>query len=305
MFIPVESFPDVMAVKTKSGDTLTILAEDYLHDPSLDWLIAEFNEVAEARPGQELLVPLGFYRKGNLALNSYGMVPILNYHNFSRDRKSKMMMPKKNFERQMAYLHDKGYRVISLDAFFDFLDFNRQVPEKSVVITFDDGWRHVYDIAWPVLKKYGYPATLFVYTDLIVGSSQTLDWDMIREMAADGLDIQCHTKTHRNLSKKKVDESPAEYLAAINDELTESARIIKEKVGVKVRYLAYPYGDTNEDVIRLVRDNGYRGAFTTRRGSNPFFADYYQLKRGMIFGDFDLEQFKKNLNGRHQGVVYY
>ncbi len=295
MFIPVDSFPDVVAVKVKPGETLPSLAAKYLKDSSLDWLIAEFNEVDHAGTGQELLIPLDYYQKGNLTLTGYGKVPVLNYHNLSLTGSSRMMIPKEKFERQMAYLRDNGYRVISLDRFFDFLDFNGQLPEKSVVITFDDGWRPVYEIAWPVLKKYGYTATLFVYTDLIVGSSKTLNWDMIRQMAAEGLDIQCHTKSHRNLSKKKAEESPAEYLAAVNYELTESARIIKEKVGVDVKYLAYPYGETNDQVIHLLQDNGFRGAFTTKRGQNPFFSDYYRIKRCMIFGEFDIEKFKKNL----------
>ncbi len=295
MFIPINSFPDVVAVKVQPGDTLPSLAENYLHDSSLDWLIAEFNEVTEAGAGEELLVPLGFYKKGNLTMTGYGMVPVLNYHNLDLTQSSKMMIPREKFEEQMAYLRDNGYRVISLDSFFDFLDFNRQLPSKSVVITFDDGWRQVYDIAWPVLKKYGYKATLFVYTDLIVGSSKTLNWDMVREMAAGGLDIQCHTKTHRNLNKKKTDESPEEYLASVNYEVAESARIIKREVGVDVKYLAYPYGETNDQVIRVLQNNGFRGAFTTKRGSNPFFADYYRIKRAMIFGGFSLEKFKKNL----------
>ena len=295
MLIPVDSFPDVVAVKVRQSDTLPLLAKNYLNDSSLDWLIAEFNDVSEARAGQELLVPLGFYKKGNLTLTGYSLVPVLNYHNLSLTESTKMMIPKEKFEQQMAYLHNNGYRVISLDNFFDFLDFNCQLPQKSVVITFDDGWRQVYEIAWPVLKKYGYTATLFVYTDLIVGSSKTLNWNMIREMAAGGLDIQCHTKTHRNLSKKKTDESQDEYLAEVNYELTESARIIKKEVGVEVKYLAYPYGETNDQVIHLLHDNGFRGAFTTKRGSNPFFGDYYRIKRGMIYGGFTLEQFKNNL----------
>ena len=305
LFIPVDSFPDVVAVRAAPGDTLPSIAENYLNDSSLDWLIAEFNGITEIRAGQELLVPLGFYQKGNLTLTGYGLVPVLNYHNLSLTESSKMMIPREKFEQQMAFLRDNGYRVISLDDFFDFLDFNSQVPKKAVVITFDDGWRHVYDIAWPILQKYGYTATLFVYTDLIVGSSKTLNWDMIREMAAEGLDIQCHTRSHRNLSKKKEGETPAEYLAAVNRELRESARIIRREVGVDVKYLAYPYGETNDQVIRILQENGFRGAFTTKRGSNPFFADYYRIKRGMIFGGFDLEKFRKNLNGQHQGVVAY
>ena len=104
------------------------------------------------------------------------------------------------FEQQMRLLKEKGYRVISIDQFFDFLEFKSTLPPKSVVITIDDGWRSAYEIAFPILQKYGYPATLFIYTDRIIDTPQTLSWGLLQEMAGYGIDIQCHTKSHRNLT---------------------------------------------------------------------------------------------------------
>ena len=128
------------------------------------------------------------------------------------------------FEEQMKFLKEKGYRVITLNQFIDFLEFKRPIPKKSVVITIDDGWRSTYEIAFPILKKYGYPATLFVYTDLIVGSKKTLSWDLIQEMASQGLDIQGHTKTHRTLTIMDKKESFKEYFDAIDRELILSGQ---------------------------------------------------------------------------------
>jgi len=284
-----------IAVIAREGDTLSFFASKYLNDPSMDWFIAEFNDIETLTPGQTLIIPLKPYQKGGLTSKGYQTVPVLSYHHFSLDRADKLTVTKSTFEEQMKFLKDRGYRVITLDQLFDFLEFKGQIPKKSVVINIDDGWRSTYDITFPILKKYGYPATLFVYTDLIVGSEKTLSWDLIQEMANNGMDIQCHTKTHRRLTTIDQKESFKEYFEAIEKELSACEAMIKKKLNKEVKYLAYPYGDTNPLVIELLKKHGYRGAFTIKRGGNPFFIHNYRLNRSMIYGDFDLNQFEKNL----------
>ncbi len=294
--IEARRFSDFVAVIAERGDTLSSLAGKYLNDPSMDWFIAEFNGIDTLHPGQDLIIPLKPYERGGLTLKGYQTVPVLSYHNFSTDRSTnKMIVTQAAFEEQMKLLKDKGYRVITLDQLLDFLDFKSQVPKKSVVITIDDGWRSAYDIALPILKKYGYPATLFVYVDLIVGSKKTLSWDLIQEMAKNGIDIQGHTKTHRDLTLMDKKETFKQYFEEIEKELSASAGIIKAKVGKDIKYLAYPDGETNHLVIELVKKYGYRGAFTVKRGGNPFFIHDYRINRSMIYGDLDLNQFEKNL----------
>jgi len=284
-----------IAVIAREGDTLSFFASKYLNDPSMDWFIAEFNDIETLTPGQTIIIPLQPYQKGGLTSKGYQTVPVLSYHHFSLDRADKLTVTKSTFEEQMKFLKDRGYRVITLDQLFDFLEFKGQIPKKSVVINIDDGWRSTYDITFPILKKYGYPATLFVYTDLIVGSEKTLSWDLIQEMANNGMDIQCHTKTHRRLTTIDQKESFKEYFEAIEKELSACEAMIKKKLNKEVKYLAYPYGDTNPLVIELLKKHGYRGAFTIKRGGNPFFIHNYRLNRSMIYGDFDLNQFEKNL----------
>jgi peptidoglycan/xylan/chitin deacetylase (PgdA/CDA1 family) len=289
-------FPDFVAVIAQQGDTFTSLAARYLKDSSMDWFIAEFNSLSALIPGQALIIPLKPYENGGLTLKGYQIVPVLSYHNFSPDRSTnRMTVTQAAFEEQMKFLKEKGYRVITLTQFSDFLNFKGQIPKKSVVITIDDGWRSVYDIALPILKKYGYPATLFVYTDLIVGSQKTLSWELVQEMARNGLDIQGHTKTHRDLTLMNQKESFKQYFEAIEGELSKSAGTIKAKAGKDIKYLAYPSGETNHLVIELAKKEGYLGAFTAKRGGNPFFIHNYRINRSMIFGDFDLNQFEKNL----------
>jgi peptidoglycan/xylan/chitin deacetylase (PgdA/CDA1 family) len=295
---PLEArvFPDFVAVIAQQGDTFTSLAAKYLNDSSMDWFIAEYNGLSALKPGQALIIPIKPYERGGLTLKGYQLVPVLSYHNFSRDRSTnRMMVTEAAFEEQMRFLLDNGYRVITLNQLTDFLNFKGQIPKKSVVITIDDGWRSAYDIAFPILKKYGYPATLFVYTDLIVGSEKTLSWELVHEMARNGLDIQGHTKTHRKLTLMKSNESFKGYFEALEGELSKSAGTIKSKAGKDIQYLAYPEGETNHLVIELAQKEGYLAAFTAKRGGNPFFIHNYRINRSMIYGDFNLSQFEKNL----------
>jgi peptidoglycan/xylan/chitin deacetylase (PgdA/CDA1 family) len=289
------TFPGFVAVVVEPGDSLSSLALKYLGDSSLDWMIADFNAITSTTPGLEVVIPLKPYDKGGLTPEGFQIVPVLCYHQFSETGIDKMTVTRSAFEKQMRFLKDEGYRVISLDQLLDFIDFKGQLPGKAVVITIDDGWRSTYDIAYPILKEYGYPATLFVYTDLIVGGAKTLDWDLIREMSVNGIDVQCHTKTHSDLNRKATQQSMGDYLKGVERELTESAAVIQNKVGKKVTYLAYPYGETNSLVVAVAKKVGYRGAFTVERGGNPFFVDAYRIQRSMIYGDLSFQDFKKNL----------
>jgi len=291
----VRRFPGFVLITAKTGDTMSSLAASYLKDPSLDWIISDFNRIQTVTAGQELIIPLFPYDKGGLSSEGYQIVPVLNYHKFSLKESDKMTVTKDTFEQQMKFLKDNGYRVLTLDQLFDFLDFKAQIPRKSVVITIDDGWRSTYEIAFPILRKYGYPATLFIYTDLITGSYKTLSWDMIKELSENGIDIQQHTKSHRNLAALGKKESFKEYFDSLEKEFSLSAKLIKNKINKEVKYVAYPYGETNHLVIALLKKSGYRGAFTVKRGGSPFFYNNYSINRSMIYGDFDLSQFEESL----------
>ncbi len=297
----VRTFPDFVALIAQPGDTLSSLASQYLKDPSMDGLIAEFNGIATLSPGQEVIIPLFPYGRGGLSLKGYQMVPILSYHKFSKNKADLLTVTEGAFSEQMKFLKENGYRVITLDQFFDFLDFKRPLPPKSVVITIDDNWSSVYEIAFPILKQFGYPATLFVYTDLILPGRNMLSWDRLIEMSQNGIDIQCHTKSHRNLNKRNGQESFREYFETVKKEVMESTEILRKRLKKDVKYLAYPYGETNSLVIALLMKLGYRGALTVDRESNPFFVHPYRVNRSMIYGTFNLREFERNLHSFHDG----
>jgi peptidoglycan/xylan/chitin deacetylase (PgdA/CDA1 family) len=288
-------FPDFVALVARPGDTFSSLAAEHLGDASLSWFVAEFNGIDTLEPGAALVIPRKVPNPGGLTPGGYQTVPVLVYHRFSASVANPMTVRERDFEDQMRFLKEKGYHVIPMEQFFGFLNYQRPLPKKSVVITIDDGWRSAYDIAFPILRKYGYPATLFLYTDFAITSGTTLGWNLLAEMEKGDIDIQCHTKTHRNLDLSNGKESFRDYFESVKTELVEPARAIRRHLNKEVRYLAYPYGETNDLVVALMEKTGYLGGFTVERGGNPFFADRFRIRRSMIYGTFTLREFERNL----------
>jgi peptidoglycan/xylan/chitin deacetylase (PgdA/CDA1 family) len=114
-------------------------------------------------------------------------------------------------------------------------------------------------------------------------------------MSAQGLDVECHTVSHRNLAQQQEQQSPEQYFADVQREIADSTRIIEQKLGKRPTFMAYPYGDTNGLAIALLRKQGFRAALTVVREANPFFAPNFRLSRAMIYGDADLARFERNL----------
>jgi peptidoglycan/xylan/chitin deacetylase (PgdA/CDA1 family) len=179
-----------------------------------------------------------------------------------------------------------------------FLAGREPLPQRSVVITIDDGYESVHRHALPLLRKYGVPATLFVYTDF-VGAGDAMSWSQLKELARSGLvDIQAHSKTHRNLIQRAPTETDTEHRRAIDGELRLSRATLERWLapdGVQVRHFAYPYGDADDLVLESMRRNGFELGVTVHPGGNAFYADPLLLRRTMIFGDHDLDAFKARL----------
>ncbi len=284
-------------VMVAKNDTLESLAESRLGNALLAWRIKEFNGVDHAIVGQELILPLKPFRPGGLTAAGYQMIPVLAYHHFRNSASNKkLVVSAKKFSDQLDYLKTHGFKPITLDQMLEYLHFG-QVPERSVVITIDDGWVSSYTIAYPILKRFGYPAVLYIPTDYIQGNSRKmLSWSQILNMAQDKtVDIQPHSKTHRDLTKFKPNESFKSYINSVRSEISTAQKIIHNKLKTDATSLSYPFGATNALVIELVRKNRYTTAFTVKRGSNPPFQNDFMLNRSMIYGAFDQRKFAKNL----------
>ncbi len=287
----------------RGEDSLAGIAKRFLGSTERAWQIAEINgDITQPTPGVPLVVPLAM--PNPTGITAQGMqvqvVPILCYHRVGAGM-SKMNVAPARFEAQLDWLAANGYRVVRLADVAAFLAGKQALPQRAVVITFDDGYENVHRNAFPLLKKHGMPATLFIYTDFI-GARDALSWPQMSEMLRSGLiDIQSHSKSHRNLTERGADESDGAYRARLEAELRQPKATIERNLsntGVQVRHLAFPYGDANDPVLELMQRLGYELGVTVNPGGNPFYAAPLLLKRVMIFGDHDLDEFKARLQGR-------
>ena len=285
---------DFAIVVAQSGDDFATLAERYLGDSKKGWWISEFNAIDQVRAGQDVVIPLRPRNAIGVYPNGYQTIPILCYHRFGPN-KSAMTLPASAFEAQMEYLARNGYRVVSLAQLARFLDGKEPMPKKTVVITIDDGYRATYQVAYPILKKYGFPATVYLYSDF-VGATDAMTWPQMQEMVRSGLiDVQPHSKTHSNLTIKLPGESDAKYAERLRREVDAPVNAISDRLSLGSFSYAYPYGDVNELVADLLARQGIRLGVTVTAGGNAFFAYPYMLRRTMIFGTEDLEVFKSKL----------
>ena len=271
------------------------LSARYLKDPSWDRFIAEYNETEDLRPGQSIIIPLNPGEKGGLTLRGYQTVPVLSYHNLAVAESNKMTVSQAMFERQMGFLGEKGYHVISMDQLFDFLEFKAVIPPKSVAITIDDGWLSAYEIALPILKKYS--ATGQPCSSARIGSirtPRTLPGTSFRKcppLVSRFNAIRRATATYPSQERKNRSKNILKiWKWNYRDAAKPSGQRNRE-----AKYLAYPYGETTPLVIETAKKLGYRGALTFKRGGNPFFIHNYRVNRSLIYGDFTMSQFEKNL----------
>lgn len=227
-----------------------------------------------------------------------GTLRVIYYHRID-DEPHRSCVPTRAFAEQMALLRREGFHVLPLPAVRAHLDAKRDFPERSVVVTFDDGFADNYTNAFPVLQKEEIPATVFLTVDYI-GTDELpvlrdrrgvppLRWEQVEEMARHGVDLGAHTLTHPNLTTLD-DES-------LRHEVAESGRQIRERTGFEPRTFCYPRGDFDARVKDAVREAGYELACTTMPGCVTRDTHPFSLRRTFIANDDTLRDFRHKLDG--------
>lgn len=225
-----------------------------------------------------LVLPLLLLLVGVVLMHSSPGVPVLNYHQVEQKNGNPLTLWPDQFEAQMAYLADEGYTTITIDEMMDALENGAPLPEKPVIITFDDGYADNYEYAYPILKKYGFKATIFLIYDFTNAYPNYLTWEQIDEMKQSGLiRFESHTMTHANLAElDSADE--------LRHEIADSHDLLSEKIGYDMHYIAYPGGRVNPEIEEITRAAGYRGGFTVHYGLSTPTEGRYQMDRIPIFG---------------------
>ncbi|GAA0728744.1 polysaccharide deacetylase family protein [Clostridium malenominatum] len=218
-------------------------------------------------------------------------IPVLMYHSINYEKGNELMVPKENFREQMNYLKDNGYTTLTLNELYNFFLNNKPVPEKSVVITFDDGYKDNYTNAYPILKEFNFKAVVFVITNNMNNHKNFITSEQALELDNNGIEIQSHTVNHERLST-------LDYNSQLKT-LKESKRFLENLLHREVSYIAYPYGAFNNSTIKAAEEAGYKMAFTTAGTWSDKSDGLYTLDRVYISSKFDMNEFHRRLTNRN------
>ena len=218
-------------------------------------------------------------------------VAILGYHDFSETLpETEMRMKTSKFRKQMEAIRQLNLNVISLQQFLDWKLHGKEIPENSVLITLDDGWKSVYTDAFPILREFNFPFTLYLYKNYVDGGSKALTSTMIREMIAAGASIGSHSVSHDYPAtiKKEQAKGQKKYDAYLRKEIGASKAFLESRFKQKITTYAYPGGFYTDEMHPLLEEFGYSLAFTVQPAKVTKDMPNDQLPRYMILGTRDL-----------------
>ena len=237
-----------------------------------------------------------------VAVDQTAQTIVFGYHRFvNQVHRPDTEITPQAFEQQMQELKNRGITVISMQDFLAWKRGEKNIPPHCAVITFDDGWKSQYEVAWPIMKKLGYPFTMFIYTEGVrgghFGGGEAITWEQLAEMRDAGIDIQAHSATHQDLrkpydkvAKKKL--TPPEYEQWLHNEVVGCKELLEQRLGIRVNCFAVPYGFYNQHIKDVATQAGYEAVFTvygqplTFRSSMDSLGRYLiEANKPKVFGD--------------------
>ena len=230
-----------------------------------------------------------------VAVDQTAQVIVYGYHRFvNQVRRPDTEITPQMFEQQMQELKNRGITVIGMQDFLAWKRGEKNIPPRCAIITFDDGWKSQYDVAWAIMKKFGYTFTMFIYTEGVrgghFGGGEAITWEQLAEMRDAGIDIQAHSETHQDLrkpydkvAKKKL--SPPEYEEWLQNEVGRCKDTLEQRLGIKVNCFAVPYGFYNQHVKDVAKRVGYEAVFTVYGQPITFRSTMDSLGRYLIEGN--------------------
>lgn len=215
-------------------------------------------------------------------------VVVLQYHHVSEDTPAATSVTPKLFAQHMAHIKEAGYQVLRLEDLVDMLKAGADLPDRAVAITFDDAYESIYTEAFPILKQYGWPFTVFLNVQpLEQRLKRFLTWDQVKEMAAAGASIANHSYSHPHMIRRLEGESEDQWRERMRDEILKTERVIAEQTGQELRIFAYPFGEYDQTSKDLLAELGFV-AFGQQSGPIGKGEDLLALPRfafGGIYGD--------------------
>ena len=204
---------------------------------------------------------------------------ILQYHHISDKTPRSTSVTPAQFEEHLSYLKDNDFTVMALPDVIERIRKHQTLPDHTVAITFDDAWLSIYRKAFPLLKKYNYPFTVFVNTNAVDRSyGRTLSWQQLNTMVRAGATIANHSVNHAHLVERARNETEKAWLNRVRRNIKAAERIISQKTGQKLKMFAWPYGETVPPLRQLVGQMGFVG-FGQQSGAIGAWSDFTKLPR--------------------------
>ena len=248
-------------------------------------------------------------------------IPVLSYHRvlpdfIEKDEPMYSVLPEQ-FAEQMEYLSESGFTSLSLDEYEQIVKGEKDVPERSILITFDDGYADFYSQALPLAKQHGIKLNVFVCTGLVEGSTaeiypeipahacahreaypelwRALNWNEIRQLKAAGVGIGFHGHSHRKLAQMTIEEIALEFELGLS--------LYHQETNYEMRHFAFPHGtydSYDSERVALISNLGMQLQFSTRLSRTPVDANEALISRLVIHQEDDLETYQLKLFGAYE-----
>lgn len=219
-------------------------------------------------------------------INDNRGVPVLYYHSIDPSESNEVILSPQKLKAQLQYIKDSGYTTLTMTELNDYISKHTPIPEKSIVITFDDGYKDNYTNAFPILKELDMKATIFVITS-VIDDGYYLSKNEIKELSDYGIDIQSHTVKHLHLNTLSYEEQLQELKSS-----KETLEAITNKPVISV---AYPFGDHDENTLKAAKASGYNLGFLTDKGLAKPTSQSISLNRIYVSSAYSMDTFKERL----------
>lgn len=225
-----------------------------------------------------ILIPFLLLNLSVVGQQADSSVPVFAYHRFGDDRYPSTNVEMDIFRQQLQYLKDNDYTVLSLGEALEALD-SKVLPDKAVVLTVDDGYESFYTNAFPVLKEFGYPVTIFINTDLVGGKS-FMSWQQLKDIHEAGMEIGNHSHSHPHFV------NAANPRLTFKEDVSKAQELFEKHLGFQPDLFSYPYGEYTQEIAAKARDMGFKAATAQRSGVLGISTNRYAIPRFPMGGPF-------------------
>lgn len=238
--------------------------------------------------------------------STYPGVQVLQYHHVSETTPAVTSISPERFEAHLRFLKENDFNVVSIEQAAQWIDEGANIPRKTVVITFDDGYANVLENAHAKLKEYKFPYAVFVNPDLLEAHpSAYMSWEQLKTIDAEGATIVNHGQTHDHLIRRQENESEAQWQARMKYDVVSAQQAIDEQLGEQPKYFAYPYGEYGPELEALLSEWGFKG-FAQHSGAWSQWSPDTAIPRFPASGRYaNLETLSVKLNSLPMAVSSY